>query len=98
VPSRRSIVCQLMLTSLIVGCKAPTLQPLQEDEVVARSLGFKSDATAVDAKAFPNFVPGQHCALCHSAQRTDAAALGCSVFPGRSVPEQAWCARFERAS
>ena len=39
-------------------------RPVDPNEPQAKSLGYVEDATKVDAKANPNFKPGQHCANC----------------------------------
>jgi len=38
--------------------------PVDPSEPQAKSLGYTKDATKVDAKANPNFKPGQQCANC----------------------------------
>lgn len=95
---RRRNMLQLTVLTLLVACDAPVLQELGEDEVVARSLGYKKDAKRVDRRAFSDFVTGQRCALCRLASPNAAGVLACGAFPGRSVRPEGWCARFEAST
>lgn len=94
---RRRLALKLTVLSLLSACEAPVLQELREDDVVARSLGYKKDADRVDRRQFSDFQPGQHCGICRLANRVDNGKLGCGAFPGRSVNPDGWCARFEAA-
>ena len=94
---RRRLVVKLTVLTLLTGCEPPALQELREDEVVARSLGYKKDAAQVDRQQFSDFVPGQRCGACRLASPRSAEVLACGAFPGRSVTPNGWCARFEAA-
>jgi High potential iron-sulfur protein len=85
----------LMGVAMLAGCSAPALTVLNEEEVPAKAQGFKRDANTVDRKRFPSFKPGEICATCRLAIAAQAGDYMCSVFPGRSVPAQGWCAAFE---
>ena len=62
------------------------------DEPQAKSLGYIEDATKVDAKANPNYKPGQHCANCLQAQvKAGEAYIPCNIFPGKLVNANGWC-------
>jgi hypothetical protein len=67
----------------------PTLDP---NDATAKSLGYLSDATKVNAAANPTYKPGQHCASCaqYQGKATDASAP-CTIFTGHSVPAGGWC-------
>jgi len=62
-------------------------------EPQAKSLGYVTDATKVDAKANPNFKPGQKCANCLQvpAGKEMGALIPCNIFAGRLVDANGWC-------
>ena len=58
----------------------------------AKSLGYVLDATKVDAKANPNFKPGQNCANClQSTGKPGDAQVPCNIFAGGLVDAKGWC-------
>lgn len=62
------------------------------DEPQAKSLGYVEDATKVDAKANPNYKPGQVCANCLQAQvKAGEEYIPCNIFPGKLVHANGWC-------
>ena len=63
------------------------------NEPQAKSLGYVEDATKVDAKANPNFKPGQICANCLQAPtaKPGMAEVPCNIFAGRPVAAKGWC-------
>ena len=77
-------------------CSAgPRTQPRAESirtSRPAKSLGYIEDATKVDAKANPNYKPGQICANCLQAQVKEGAEyVPCNIFAGRDVAAKGWC-------
>jgi High potential iron-sulfur protein len=65
---------------------------LSESDANAKSLGYVADAKKVDAKANPNYKPGQHCANCMQFTGKAGAASGpCNIFPGKDVAAAGWC-------
>ena len=61
-------------------------------EPQAKALGYVEDASKVDAKANPNYKPGQLCENCLQAQvKAGAAAVPCNIFAGREVAAKGWC-------
>ena len=65
---------------------------LSESDANAKSLGYVADAKKVDAKANPNYKPGQHCANCMQYTGKAGAAAGpCNIFPGKDVAAAGWC-------
>jgi len=65
---------------------------LSETDATAKSLGYVTDAKRVDAKANPNYKPGQHCANCMQYTGKAGAASGpCNIFPGKDVAATGWC-------
>jgi len=71
---------------------AAGLTPLDPNDPTAKSLGFVTDASKVNASANPTYKPGQRCATCaqYQGKATDAVA-GCNIFAGHSVPGGGWC-------
>lgn len=94
-PTRRTVLVQFAATTLLAGCTPPTLKPLREDAVAAKSLGYKLDARLVDTAAFPSYAPGQLCRNCRLAGRTDGELLPCNAYPGYTVAAGGWCASYE---
>jgi hypothetical protein len=67
-------------------------EALSEDDPTAKSLGYVTDAKKVDAKANPNYKPGQVCANCMQYTGKAGAADGpCNIFPGKNVNAKGWC-------
>ena len=79
-----------------VGAEAAA-GPVDPNEPQAKSLGYVKDSTKVDAKANPNFKPGQHCANCLQVPKGKEGAPGaggqvpCNIFAGRLVEANGWC-------
>ena len=62
------------------------------NEPTAKSLGYIEDATKVDAKANPNYKPGQLCSNCLQAPVKEGAEyVPCNIFAGREVAAKGWC-------
>jgi hypothetical protein len=65
---------------------------LDPSDAQAKALGYVKDASQVDAKANPNYKPGQKCGNCLQAgSKADAGLLTCNIFPGKLVHAQGWC-------
>lgn len=65
---------------------------LDVNDPQAKALGYVKDAKTVDAKANPNYKPGQTCANCLQAQgKAGEALLPCNIFPGKLVQAKGWC-------
>lgn len=63
------------------------------NEPQAKSLGYIEDAAKVDAKANPNYKPGQLCVNCLQAPtaKPGMAEVPCNIFAGRNVAAKGWC-------
>lgn len=74
-----------------------SLPKLSEDDPVAKALGYKHDASKVDAAAYPNRAPNANCSNC--VLYVDSAAEegwgGCSIFAGKAVNANGWCASYQ---
>ena len=67
--------------------------PVDPNEPQAKSLGYVVDASKVDAKANPNFKPGQVCANCLQVPKgkEGGAEVPCNIFAQRPVSAKGWC-------
>ena len=76
----------------LVGRAEAAPVKLDVNDPQAKALGYIEDAAQVDAKANPNFKPGQTCANCLQAQgKPGEALLPCNIFPGKLVQAKGWC-------
>jgi High potential iron-sulfur protein len=68
-----------------------------ETDPAAAALGYKTDATKVDAKKYPTYASGRVCAGCqlYAGKPTDAMAP-CSIFGGKQVSGKGWCAAWAK--
>jgi hypothetical protein len=85
-------VAAVPVTALLGRAEAAA-GPVDPNEPQAKSLGYVPDATKVDAKANPNYKPGQHCGNCLQAPSAKAgdAMVACNIFAGRMVSANGWC-------
>src|SRR4051794_18911912 len=66
---------------------------LEETDPQAVALGYRHDATKVDAKKYSCYAPGQNCANCQLFQGKPGDALGaCGAMGGKLVNAKGWCA------
>jgi High potential iron-sulfur protein len=66
---------------------------LEESAPTAVALGYKHDASKVDAKRYPAFVAGRNCSGCQFFQGKAGEAWGaCSAVGGKLVNVKGWCA------
>lgn len=66
-------------------------EKVSEDNLVARSLNYVSDASKVDKRKFPKFEGNQLCANCHFYSGIDDCKWGgCSII-GKLVEVNGWC-------
>jgi hypothetical protein len=71
---------------------AAPLPALDPNDATAKALGYVPDATKVDAKARPNYKPGQKCGNCVQFQGKATDAEGaCNLFAGKGVKGAGWC-------
>jgi len=65
---------------------------LEETDAQAVALGYRHDATKVDAKKFPAYVAGHNCANCQLFQGKPGETLGaCGAMGGKLVNAKGWC-------
>ena len=88
-------VAAVPVTAILGRAEAagPDVDP---NEPQAKNLGYVVDASKVDAKANPNFKPGQHCAVCLQVPvgKEKGAMIPCNIFGGRNVAANGWCKVF----
>ena len=65
---------------------------LEETDAIAVSLGYKNDASKVDAKKHPAYAAGRNCANCQLYQGKAADPWGaCAAVGGKLVNGKGWC-------
>ncbi len=70
---------------------------VDEKSPQAVALGYVADATKADAKKYPKYAAGQHCANCALYQGKSAdAAGGCPLFAGKNVAAMGWCSAWAK--
>ena len=86
-------VAAVPVTALLGRTAVAASGKVDPSEPQAKSLGYIEDATKVDAKANPNFKPGQHCANCLQVPKgkETGAQIPCNIFAGRLVEANGWC-------
>jgi len=97
--SRRTLVnyaltAGALLPALHIGrdAAAAALTPLDSNDPAAKSLGYVTDSSKVDASANPTHKPDQTCASCAQFQgKPGDAQGGCNIFVGKSVAAGGWC-------
>ncbi|MEC5216901.1 hypothetical protein RCH09_001855 [Actimicrobium sp. GrIS 1.19] len=94
--SRRHFILQTIPAAAIVltGSRAAFAQAghIEETDPTAVALGYKHDATKVDAKKYPAYVAGRVCNGCqlYQGKVTDAWAP-CGAMGGKQVNGKGWC-------
>ena len=65
---------------------------VEETDPQAVALGYRHDATKVDAKKFPKYQPGQICANCtlYQGKPSDTWAP-CPAVANKQVAAKGWC-------
>lgn len=85
-------VVAVPLTAGTLPVRAQDAVELTEDDATAQALGYKKDASTVDASKFPTYAAEQNCGNCLQYQGKDGEASGlCAIFPGKLVAGSGWC-------
>ena len=92
-------VAAVPVTALL-GRAAAATGPVDPNEPQAKNLGYVTDATKVDAKANPNYKPGQICANCLQVPKgkEGGAEVPCNIFAQRPVSAKGWCKVYVKRS
>ena len=63
-----------------------------ENDPTAKALGYKHDATKVDAAKYPTFAKGKLCSNCQLFQGKTGDAWGvCPILGGKQANANGWC-------
>jgi hypothetical protein len=93
--TRRHFVLTVPAAALaLVAIRTASAQAakLEETDAIAVSLGYRHDASKVDAKKFPAFAAGRNCANCQLYQGKPGEAWGaCGAVGGKLVNAKGWC-------
>ena len=95
--SRRAFIKDSALLVAAAGIPAAswaqTVPLLSESAPTALALGYKAQASKVDAKKYPRYAAGQSCFNC--ALYMGGASVGpCPIFAGFTVEAQGWCSSY----
>ncbi len=92
--SRRTFLASIPVSAIALSLREATAAAvaLSEADPAAAALGYKADASKVDAKKYPAIATGRQCAGCqlYAGKPSDAAGP-CSVFGGKLVSAKGWC-------
>ncbi len=101
--SKRRVFLMQVVTGAAVAAagsvRAQGAKPemVSETDATAVSLGYKADATKVDAKKYPKYAAGQLCNNCILYQGdAKSAAAACAIFAGKQVAAKGWCASWAK--
>lgn len=109
-PSRRAFLATAAVaaSAAVVGLRPRTalargenLPHLSEKDPLAKSLGYKANASEVDRQKFPTYKPGDRCGVCRFFEGTPgqkSGFAGCQIYAGYSVDAKGWCASFNARS
>jgi hypothetical protein len=87
------------LGGMLVMRRAQAQQKVSESEDLAKQLGYKPDASQVDASAFPTYVKGHHCGNCQLFHGKQGEEWGpCDIFGGELVNVNGWCSAWTERS
>jgi High potential iron-sulfur protein len=88
------------LAMLAIGRRARAQQKVSEDDELARELGYRQDASTVDASKWPLYEKGHVCAKCQQFHGRQGDEWGpCDIFGGKLVRSKGWCSEWvERGS
>lgn len=96
--TRRIFLASIPATALALRLgNASAAVVLLETDPAAAALGYKTDASKVDVKKYPNFVRGQQCAGCqlYAGKPVDPTAP-CTIFAGKLVSAKGWCSAWSK--
>lgn len=102
-PARRAFLttAAVAASAAVIGLRPRSakaaLPHLSEADPLAKSLGYRAEASQVDRAKFPTYKPGEHCSVCRFFQGKPGEAsgfAGCQIFAGYAVDAKGWCASF----
>ena len=94
--SRRQFMMTLVpaaaALSVVTCARAADLAHADEKDPTATALGYKLDATKVDAKKYPTYKAGNVCGNCQFFQGKTGDAWGaCPLLGGKQANAKGWC-------
>ena len=95
--SRRHFIITLVPATLALGAATQALAatpPAKADEndAAAKAIGYKHDATKVDAAKYPTYAKGRVCGGCALFAGKAGDAWGaCPIVGGKLVDAKGWC-------
>jgi hypothetical protein len=98
--TRRQFLLHTIPAAITIGAVGNVLAAdnhLDEASPVATALGYKHDASKVDAKKNPNWAAGKVCGGCALFQGKAGDAWGpCAAISGKEVNAKGWCKAFAK--
>lgn len=93
--SRRQFIINIVPAALAVGTATQALAQAakaDENDPGAKAVGYKADATKVDAAKFPTYAKGRVCSGCQLYQGKAGDAAGpCPIVGMKLVNAGGWC-------
>ena len=97
--SRRQFIMTLVpaaaALSAATSVRAADAAKVDEKDPAATGLGYKHDATKVDAKKYPTYKAGSTCGNCQFYQGKDAWGV-CPLLGGKQVNGKGWCSAWAK--
>lgn len=82
----------LPAAGLVSRAAAQGLPHVDENESLAKAMGYVHDVKKIDTNKVPQYKPGSACANCLQIQGKDGDQWrGCNIFPGKLVNADGWC-------
>lgn len=70
---------------------------IEESDAPATALGYKHDASKVDAKKFSTFAAGRNCGNCQLFQgKAGDAWAACAIMSNKQVNAKGWCSAWAK--
>lgn len=96
--SRRHFILTLVPAAATLGSASTALAQAaapahaDENDSTAMAMGYKHDASKVDAAKYPTYVKGMLCSNCqlYQGKPTDAWAV-CPILGGKQANANGWC-------
>jgi len=96
--SRRQFIMTIVpaaaALSAVSGVQAQAAK-VDEKDPAATGLGYKHDATKVDAKKYATYKAGSNCGNCQFYQGKDAWGV-CPLLGGKQVNAKGWCSAWAK--
>ncbi|MEY4766391.1 MAG: hypothetical protein RI907_3064 [Pseudomonadota bacterium] len=99
--SRRQFMMTLVPAAVVLSATATAARAADnhadEKDPGAAGLGYKHDATKVDAKKYPTYKAGAVCGNCQFFQGKPTDAWGaCPLLGGKQANAKGWCSGYAK--